>query len=564
MKKRDEIKKKLKSMSEDELVDLFINKENELNQKNGKLNEKTTELNKKTIELNEKMTELNEKTTELNWYKEQLALLNKLRFSSKSEKIISGQLNLFNEVEDVYDMPAIEETPIHRGKKKKTREANYSALPTKTIHHELEDKNCPICGTQMRELAPQVIDVLKYQPARYTMERHIVHQYICPACTDENLEAEIFSAEGAPKRLIKGSVVSSSVVAGIAFNKYVSGTPLYRQEQELKRKKVEISRANMSNWLMKCGKLLQPIYEQMNEDMKELSHIHMDETTTIVLEDRNERSKSYMWLVVSGKHEMKQMAIYRYHENREHAFAKEMIGEDYRGSIHCDGYEAYHKFEYAKILGCMAHARRYFIEALEISPHHNKAKKLKGEQLKEYCEKNPSYGNIVHVVGLMKRLFVFEQRYQEENLIPEEIEKRRQEEQKPILDELFECLNKYQDEYSAKSKMGSAITYALNQKQYLENYLRDGEAEISNNRGERLIKPFVMGRKAWLFSNTKSGAEMSAIYYSLIESAKLNHLDIQDYLEYVLNQIAEHGEDIDYRVLTPYAKELPITIKVKN
>lgn len=544
-------------MSEDELIDLFISKENELN-------EKEVQLNEKKVELNEKKVELNEKTIELNWYKEQLALLNKMRFGSKSEKIISGQLNLFNEAEDVYDsQDTIEETTTVKGKKKKTREANYSALPTKTIHHELEDKQCQVCGTMMKELAPQVIDVLKYQPARYTMERHVVHQYICPVCTDENLEAEIVSAEGAPKRLIKGSVVSPSVVAGIVFNKYVSGTPLYRQEQELKRRKVEVSRANMSNWLMKSGELLRPLYETMCEELKKQSHIHMDETTVTVLEDKKEREKSYMWMAASGKHEARQIAVYRYHESREHAFAKEMIGSEYEGSIHCDGYEAYHKFERAKILGCMAHARRYFIEAMEVSPHHQKAKKMNTAQQEAYYKEYPSYGNIMHVVKIIKYLFTCEQRYLDEKRTPEEIKGCRQEEQKVKLDELFECLERYQKEYTSKSKMGNAITYALNQRPYLEKYLSDGEAEISNNRGERLIKPFVIGRKAWLFSKTKSGAEMSAIYYSLIESAKLNRLDIHGYLEYILTEIAESDGQIDYEKITPYAEELPEAMHVK-
>ena len=531
MKERDEIKKKIQSMSEDELIDLFMNKENEIN-----------------------------------WYKEQLAILNKLRFSSKSEKIICGQLNLFNEPEDIQDNQENNE-PVQNDtkKRKKTKEANFSVLPTKTIHHELEVKECEICGNTMKELAPQVIDVLKYQPARYTLERHIVHQYICPVCTDENLEAEIVVAEGAPKRLIKGSVVSPSVVAGLAFNKYVSGTPLYRQEQELKRKKIEISRSNMSNWLMKCGEKLKPLYELMIEEVRTQTLIHMDETTVTVLEDKKEgnREQSYMWMMVSGKHEKHQTAVYMYHESREHEFAKKMLGADYSGGIHCDGYEAYHKFDSATVYGCMSHVRRRFVEALDVSPHHKKAKHMGQKQLKEYCEENPSYGNIVHIVDIIRFLFRCESTYIEEGLEAEEIQRRRQEEQKPKLDELFMCLEKRKAEYTEKSKAGIAITYALNQWEYLVNYLNDGYAEISNNRGERQIKPFVIGRKAWLFSNTKSGAEVSSIYYSLIESAKLNQLDVFKYLEYILTQIQEEGEETDYSKLLPFSSELPDELKIK-
>lgn len=530
MKNREEIKKKIQSMSEDELIDLFI------------------------------------KAEEADWYKEQLAVLNKLRFASKSEKIICGQLNLFNEAEEIYDASAAEEVVVEKKtKKKKSREANFSKLPAKTIHHELEDKTCEICGEEMKELAPQVIDVLKYQPARYTIERHVVHQYICPSCTDDNLEAEIVSAPGAPKRLIKGSVVSPSVVAGIAFNKYVSGIPLYRQEQELKRNKVEISRANMSNWLMKCGAMLEPLYQTMQEDIRRQTHIHMDETSQVVLEDKRsgEREKSYMWLMASGIYEKEQIVIYCYHESREYEFAKEMIGADYQGGIHCDGYDAYHQFDKAVIFGCFTHARRYFVEAVEVSPLHKKAKGMNSEQFKELCRQNPAYGNMIYVVEMIKYLFACEAKYKDEGLSPEDIKARRQSEQKPKLDELFICLKKYKEEYSEKSKAGKAITYALNQWKYLINYLDDGEAEISNNRGERFIKPFVMGRKAWLFSKTKSGAKMSSIYYSIIESAKQNQLDIHRYLEYILTEIQENDENLDYKSLLPYSKELPESLRVK-
>lgn len=529
MKTREEIKKKIESMSQDELVEMYI---------------------------------------EAEWYKEQLALLNKSRYGSTSERIICGQLNLFNEVEDIHDNPVDKDEEEQASKKKrkpKKREANFSNLPTKVIEHDLEDKDCEICGTKMKELAPQIIHVLKYQPARYTIERHIVHQYICPTCTDENLEAEIVIADGAPKRLIKGSVVSPSVVAGIVFNKYVSGTPLYRQEQELKRKKIEISRSNMSNWLMKCGDLLKPLMDLMIEEIRHQEHVHMDESTLVVLEDKKveDHEKSYMWMMASGKFEMNQVAIYQYHESREYSYAKEMIGADYSGSIHCDGFEGYHKFDKAKIFGCMSHCRRYFVEAMEISPLHKEGKKLKGEKLQEYCNEHPAYGNIVRIVSSIRTLFNYEKTYQEKGYTASEIMEHRQAKQKPLLSDLFDFIESLQGDYTKKSKMGKAIVYALNQREYLMNYLNDGEAEISNNRGERFIKPFVMGRKAWLFSKAKSGAEMSSIYYSLIESAKMNHLDIHGYLEYILTEIQNDSEGVDYKALLPYSPELPDSIRVK-
>lgn len=260
---------------------------------------------------------------------------------------------------------------------------------------------------------------------------------------------------------------------------------------------------------------------------------------------------------------MNQVAIYQYHESREYSFAKEMIGEDYAGSIHCDGFEGYHKFVKAKILGCMAHCRRYFVKAMEISPLHKAGKKLKGKKLQEYCDEHPAYGNIVRIVSCIRTLFGYEKTYHEKGYTASEIREHHQAEQKSLLSDLFDFIETLQGDYTKKSKMEKTIGYALNQREYLMNYLNDGEAEISNNRGERFIKPFVMVRKAWLFSKAKSGAEMSSTYYSLIESTKMNHLDIHGYLEYILTEIQNDPEGVNYKALLPYSPELPDSIRVK-
>lgn len=445
---------------------------------------------------------------------------------------------------------------------------DLSKLPKKIIEHVLENKLCDSCGEEMKELAPEIIDVLKFQPARYYVERHIVHQYICKRCSDEidengEIKAKIVSAPGAPQRLIKGSLASASVVAGLAFNKYVSGTPLYRQEQELKRKKVPITRANMSNWLMRSSNdYLAPLYEIMKKDIRKCNHVHLDETTVTVLEEKAERtSKNYMWIAGSGKWEENQMALYFYHQNREHAFAQQVIGTDYSGSIHCDGYEAYDKLLKAIKCGCMSHFRRYVFEAYEL----DKGSKIKNKvELEDYLKNHASFRHINHILKEIKYFFECESRYNEERLTPEQIHQRRQVDQKERLDELFAYLLEIEPMFSKKSKAGEAIRYGINQREKLKNYINDGYAEISNNRGERMVKPFVMGRKAWLFSNTISGAESSSIYYSLIESAKLNHLDIQKYLEYVLETLSkiEEPSTEDYRKVLPYSKELPLDLKI--
>ena len=545
MENRKDLQAKLQKMSQEELIDMMIEKEKILIEK-------------------EKVQ------AELDWYKEQFSLLKKARYgSSLSEKIPAAQLNLFNEAEDLQDHPVQEiETTVKKVKRKKTKEMDLSKLPRKIIEHKLENTHCEVCGEEMKELAPEIIDVLKYQPARYYVERHIVHQYICKHCSDEineegEIKAKIVSADK-PQRLIKGSLASASVVAGIAFNKYVSGTPLYRQEQELKRKGVPITRMNMSGWLMRCAAdYLSPLYEIMKQDIRTCKYVHMDETTVTVLEEKSERtSKNYMWVAGSGKWEEKQMAMYYYHKNREHEFAQKIIGSDYSGNIHRDGYEAYDKILNAGQFGCMAHFRRYIYEAYEL----DQGSRIKNkEELESYAKTHESFRSISHILKEIRYFFDCEARYNEEKLTPEEIYQRRQEEQKQRLDELFVYLNEIEGKFPKQSKASKAIQYGLNQKEKLKNYLNDGYAEISNNRGERMVKPFVMGRKAWLFSNTISGAESSSIYYSLIESAKLNQLDIHKYLEYVLEELSkiEMPTEEDYRRYLPYSEQLPAELKVK-
>ena len=218
------------------------------------------------------------------------------------------------------------------------------------------------------------------------------------------------------------------------------------------------------------------------------------------------------------------------------------------------------------MLGCWASARRKFVTALEVNLLFKQLKELSKVEQQELVKKNPSYRNILNVLEKIKYLFQFEEEYTKKNYEPEEIRKGRQSTQKKQLDDLFQYLEKLQEEYLPKSKMEIAISYAVNLKNDLFNYINDGSAEISNNRGERMIKPIVIGRKAWLFSNTKSGAKCSSIYYSLIESAKLNYLDIHEYLEYVLDELTNinNPKEEDYRKLLPYSKELPSRIRCKS
>jgi gamma-glutamylcyclotransferase (GGCT)/AIG2-like uncharacterized protein YtfP len=312
------------------------------------------------------------------------------------------------------------------------------------------------------------------------------------------------------------------------------GLPLYRQEKELKVRGIPISQQNMSNWLTKAGELyLQPLYDRMKENLDRMDIIHMDETTLTCLEENKDgqRSKSYVWGAISNKWMDRQMGMYVYHRNREHSFLKEILPEDYSGSIQSDGYDAYHKLnDSCTSVGCMAHMRRRFIEALEVEPIHARMKKASLDEQKELLEQNAKYRKILTVVHMIEKLYSIEHKVKDCD--PETIYKIRQEQAKPVLEELFTCIERYRDEFTIQGKMGKAITYDLNQKEYIMNYISDGRYSIDNNRAERdLIKVFVIDRKNFLFSNTIHGAKITMVYLSLIQSAILNGLDPNLYLQ---------------------------------
>lgn len=518
--------------------------------------------------LAEKDAKLEELENQVAWLTQRIEAMNKVKFGSKSEKVIDGQLNLFNEIEEFVDVTVVEpEVSKKKVKVKKFKEADFSKLPSVTIHHELKDTECKDCTRNMKELAPTVINVLKYQPAVYTIEKHVTHNYVCKPCTDDSDLMVTVSAPGAPARLIEGSIASSSVIAGLVTDKFCKAIPLYRNEQELKRKGVPISRANMSNWLnTTCDLYLSDLYDVMKEDLKNQAVIHMDETTVTVLEDKKDgtRSKSYEWIMISGQHEENQIAIYQYNQTREHKFAQELLG-NFSGFVQSDGYEAYQKIPNITNVGCMAHARRKFMEAMETHALHKSYLKLDKESKKSFLEKNPSYYNTVLILNKMSILFD-----QERHLIglsaPERYAERKKMSEQ-VVKELFETIHGLKDLYPNKSKMGVAITYAINNEIYLRNYLLDGRLELSNNRAERAVKPFVIGRKNWLFSNSKNGAQTSSIYYSIIETTKLNNLDPHMYLEYVLDELSNIPKDkrkAAIRNLLPYSISLPSTIRAKS
>jgi len=466
-------------------------------------------------ELKEQIADLQQR---VDFLMQQMRLARHKQFGSSSEKSEYDQLSLFDEVETCADEKAPEpeasEVKAHyRKKAAQSKEKLPEDLPVEIVEHTLPEKDqvCPECGEQLHVIGKNVREILKLIPAKAVIEQHVQYVYGCRDCEKNACTVPIVKAK-ADTPLIKGSIASAEAVAQIMTQKFVMGVPLYRQEQEWNRNGIPLSRQTMSNWLLKCTEdHLAPVYNRLHAILIDHEVLHADETTLQVLHEEGKpaQSKSYMWLYRTSGDALRPIVLYDYQPDRRAERPKVFL-QGFRGSLHTDGYPGYHKLTDAiTVIGCWAHARRKFDEALKGLPEKAQAGSL-AQQAKQYCD----------------RLFELERGFAD--LSTQERYLKRQELSKPLADDFF-CWLRTKNT-STKSVFGSAAQYALSQQKYLVGYLTDGRLEISNNRAERSIKPFVIGRKNFLFANTARGAKASAIMYSLIETAKENGLIPYDYL----------------------------------
>ncbi len=500
---------------------------------------------------------------QLAWYEEQIRLSRQKRFGSSSEKTTEEQLNMFNEAElesqEEKDEPAMKDVKPHVSRKKKGHKDKFlKPLPKETIHYTLseDERICPVCGEELHEMKKDIRTELIVIPAKYIVREHITYSYACRNCEKNGTEGTVVKADS-KEGLFRNSIASASLLSDIITKKYDLAQPLYRQEQQFKLQGIKLSRQNMANWIVKAGQLyFRPLYDLMHEELLKRDIIHADETTLEVLNEpgRNANTNSYMWLYRTGGCDAKEpIVLYDYQPSRSGDKAKEFL-KGFNGYLQTDGYAGYHKVTEAnpKVIpvGCMAHARRKFDEALKALPKDADRKRAKAAIGFSYCN----------------RLFNIETDMDEKDLSYDERKSYRMEHAKPILDEFIAWAKDTIPQSLPKSMLYKALQYVINQELQLSNYLLDGRLESSNNRAERSIKPFVLGRKNWLFSNTPNGAEASAIIYSLMETAKECKLKPFEYFKYlleVLPQADKNDKDILKRYL-PYADTLPDSCHVSD
>ena len=411
--------------------------------------------------------------------------------SEKSEDTLMEQLSfLFNEAEvfsaaDKEEAENITVVAAHKRHKKHeyTLDNIPEDIPKERVEHRLEGENlvCPQCGVIMTEIGTEVVNKLKIIPAQTIVEQHVYYTYACQTCNKEDIETPVVKAPR-EKNIIPGSFATPEAIAHIMTQKFVMGSPLYRQEQELNRKGISLSRQTMSNWILKATEdYLLPVYEQLHKELLKRDVLHADETTLQVLHEpgKKPQSDSYMWLYRTSGDTDKPIVLYEYQPGRGAKHPKEFL-TGYTGYLHTDGYAGYHDLgEDITVVGCWAHARRKFDEAVKSLPK-GKAKGSSASQGLAYCN----------------LLFEIEQGLSEKTA--DERYEQRLKQTKPVLDAMLSWANSRTA--APKSALGKAFHYVKEQWPYLTNYLKDGRLEISNNRAERSIKPFVIDRKNFLYA----------------------------------------------------------------
>lgn len=500
--------------------------------------------------INEKDKKIELLTEQLNWYTQQIKLQQKKLFGSSSEKtVLPDQISLFDEIEiestPIKTEPKLEEVTYKRKKKNNKRGIDISSLPAVTKIYDLENKNCPDCGEPLRKIGENIRKELVYYPARYEVIEHVQYVYTCDKCEEDSLKSRIFKADMKAPVIYK-SFASSSLLSYIIDNKFNKALPLYRQEVMFNQIGLKLSRQTMANWMIKLyNEYFKRMTDYMHRILLQSEYLHADETTNQVLNvpDQKPTTKSYVWVYKTGRSEDKQIVHFIYENTRGHEHARRHL-EGYHNILQTDGYQAYDKLDNIKHMGCWAHCRRKYSEALDSAPS--------GTDLK----RTASY----RLLYKINKLFTLEKKLADKSY--EEIKETRQKEAKPIIDDFFKDVKECAKVAVDKTKLSQALTYSINQEENLRLYLEDGRIEISNNRAENSIRPFCVGRRNWLFSNTVKGAEASAAIYSLVETAKLNNLKPYEYFEYLLTVLTEIdiNDDKELEKIMPWSKSLPENI----
>lgn len=474
---------------------------------------------------------------------EQLRLARQRMFGPSSEAH-AGQAGLFDEADalavdaseadDAVTLPAAEapsEDAAGAGRKRARgkRSPLPEALPRIDVIHDVpEAQRTCACGTPMVEIGADVSEQLDIVPMQIRVLRHIRKRYGCPAGEHAPVTAP------APAQVLPKSNASNDLLATLLTTKYVDGLPLARFEYVLGRAGVMVPRQTLARWVIGTARALQPIANLLRDTVLESAVIHMDETPVQVLKEpgRAATSQSYMWVQRAGP-PGKPVVLFDYDTSRSGQVPVRLL-EGWRGYLMTDGYDGYNaavaqgRIEH---LACWVHARRRFIDAAKVQP---KGKRGRADQ----------------AIAFISRLYGIEREIREKS----EADRLqvRQARSLPVLAELRRWLDETLPVVPPKTALGQALAYLAAYWPRLIRYTERGDLPIDNNAAENAIRPFVVGRKAWLFSDTQAGAHASALIYSLIETAKANGLEPYTWLRRVLRRLPAATTVEHFEALLPW------------
>jgi len=492
---------------------------------------------------------LSARDAEIERLRSQLRLLLAQRFGAKSERVEgdSAQLGLFDEAEaDAREDDAADDetgtvtTVVGHTRARGHRRPLPAHLPREEVVHDVAeaDKRCPHDGTPLEVMGEETSEQLDIVPASIRVLHHRRLKYACPCCRQHVVTAPL------PAQPIPKSQASAGLLASIASAKYVDAQPLYRQSTQFERIGFDASRQTLARWMVQCGELVQPLVNLLRDRLLASAYVRMDETTVQVLKEPGKaaQSTSYLWVQQSGERDLPVM-LYDYAPSRAGAVPLALLG-DFSGYLQTDGYAGYHAVVAANGITpvyCFAHARRYFVEAL----------KVLGLNPNTLPPKPPDKARRpLKALGFIRHLYAIEHRLRE---APPDVRlAARQADSVPVLHDLRAWLTATLPKVVPGSPLGRALAYLERHWHGLVRYCDDGRLEIDNNRCENALRPFVVGRKNWLFSDTVAGARSSANLYSLIETAKANGLEPYAYLRRVFSRLPAATTVADIEALLPW------------
>lgn len=458
---------------------------------------------------------------EINRLQETLAELKRHRFGKKSERWESAEQLVFNEAEvesrkpDTLDEGDEAEIKVsaHTKKVRGHRRSLPEDLEREEILVELpEPERFAEDGSPLKIIGYEISEKLSYEPSKTKV---IVYRRAKYGVDSGDY---IKTASPVPAIIPKG-IATAELLASVVVEKYGYGMPLYRQEYKFDQMGVDLTRQTMARWVVKSSEACMPVWNVLCDRLLSSFYVSCDETHTQVLKEngRSAETKSWMWVrcVPTGKNKI---VIFDYDPSRSAEVAKRLLSE-FKGYLQVDGFASYNilekDIELVRI-GCNMHGRRYFEKALTVGAK-------PGQTLAETAMK------------FYKQLYDHEEEIR--SLPPDGRHRLRQEIQVPIWNDFKAWVDGNHSKVPPKSKIGEAFKYFLSEHEYLTGYLKDGRLEMDNGFAERAIRKFAIGRNNWMFADTEAGAHASAMFYSLLCTAKVNDVNIYEAMKYLFNEI---------------------------